>query len=160
MPSKFGDWSLSTGLKKEFFSRLQNIEPALVPYKPSSLVRIQESNILGWRRRIVGESSDCRMNLSPWPWTWRVTGSPFPVLGNPSTVEKTLPRAPKRERCLNFIKAVSRVMKPRENHIGFPCVGESFLLVDRILPRAMFSCQCPQLEDPKGRSTEALPRTA
>ena len=52
------------GLKKEFFPRLQNIEPALVPYKPSSLVRNQESNILGWRR-IVGESSDCRMNLAP-----------------------------------------------------------------------------------------------
>ena len=56
--------AFAQGLKKEFFPRLQNIEPALVPYKPSSLVRNQESNILGWRR-IVGESSDRRMNLAP-----------------------------------------------------------------------------------------------
>ena len=47
------------------------------------------------------------------------------MLGDPSTVEKTLPRAPKHESCLNFIKPVSRVMKPRENHIGFPCAGEN-----------------------------------
>ena len=68
-------------------------------------------------------------------------------------VEGTLPRAPKHMSCLNFIKPVSRVMKPRENHIGNPCAEEALLLVERILPRVKFPCQCPQLEDPEGRTT-------
>ena len=53
------------GLKKEFFPRLQNIEPALVPYKPSSLVRNQENNILGQRRRIVGSN----------PGNWKIASN-------------------------------------------------------------------------------------
>ena len=70
---------------------------------------IQESNILGWRRRIVGSNPEnwriFRLQNESFPLALNSKGYriPFPVLGNPSTVEITLPRAPKRERCLNFI---------------------------------------------------------
>ena len=168
MPSKFGDWCLPTGLKKEFFSGPQNTETALVPYMLSSVFWIQGRNILDWRRRICRLQSKELENFLTIEWILppglELEG--FPELGNPLTVEITLPRAPIRERMpLLHIGRLPCNEAQRESPWA-PMCWRILPAAVRILPRDKLPCQCPQKqrqsypEGPKGRTAESPPRIA